>query len=339
MNTRETASVGCLLLNNSDSSTTSGNSPNNSSSNSDISYIFGPVPSRRLGRSLGIDITPYKTCTFDCIYCQLGRTTEKTVQRREYVPKDLVLSELEGFLDKNEGDIDCITFAGSGEPTLHSKIGEMIDAIKTMTDTPVVVITNGSLLFLEDVRKDLMNADLVLPSLDAATTPLLRAVDQPHESLKVEQIIEGLRIFREAFKGKFWLEIMIVKGLNDSDDEISALMDAVSRIGPDRVQLNTVVRPSVEDAEAASRDEMMRLCKRFAGSRGFKGDVEIIADARIWVRADILPLLQRRPLTIDEISDALQVHRNEAAKYLRELEVRGEVAGMVHAGKRYFTRR
>jgi len=339
MNTRETASVGCLLLNNSDSSTTSGNSPNNSSSNSDISYIFGPVPSRRLGRSLGIDITPYKTCTFDCIYCQLGRTTEKTVQRREYVPKDLVLSELEGFLDKNEGDIDCITFAGSGEPTLHSKIGEMIDAIKTMTDTPVVVITNGSLLFLEDVRKDLMNADLVLPSLDAATTPLLRAVDQPHESLKVEQIIEGLRIFRETFKGKFWLEIMIVKGMNDSDDEISALMGAVSRIGPDRVQLNTVVRPAVEDVDAASRDEMMRLCKRFAGSRGFKGDVEIIADARIWVRADILPLLQRRPLTIDEISDALQVHRNEAAKYLRELEVRGEVVEMVHGGKRYFTRR
>ncbi|MEA1908323.1 MAG: radical SAM protein [Euryarchaeota archaeon] len=310
-----------------------------SGGNSDSSHIFGPVPSRRLGRSLGIDITPYKTCTFDCVYCQLGRTTEKTVQRREYVPKDQVLSELEGFLDKNEGDIDCITFAGSGEPTLHSKIGEMIDAIKTMTDVPVVVITNGSLLFLEDVRNDLMNADLVLPSLDAATTPGFRAVDQPHESLKVEQIIEGLRIFREAFEGKFWLEIMIVKGLNDSDDEISALMDAVSRIGPDRVQLNTVVRPSVEDAEAASRGEMMRLCKRFAGSRGFKGDVEIIADARIWVRADILPLLERRPLTIDEISDALQVHRNEAAKYLRELEVRGEVVEMVHDGKRYFTRR
>ncbi|MEA1905593.1 MAG: radical SAM protein [Euryarchaeota archaeon] len=317
------------------------NSPNTSSSNSnsDSSYIFGPVPSRRLGRSLGIDITPYKTCTFDCVYCQLGRTTEKTVQRREYVPKDLVLSELERFLNKNEGDIDCITFAGSGEPTLHSKIGEMIDAIKTMTDIPVVVITNGSLLFLEDVRNDLMNTDLVLPSLDAATTQGFRAVDQPHESLKIGQIVEGLRIFKEAFEGKFWLEIMIVKGLNDSDDEISALTDAVSRIGPDRVQLNTVVRPSMEDVEAASRSEMMGLCERFTESLGHGGNVEIIADARIWVRADILPLIERRPLTIDEISDALQVHRNEAAKYLRELEVRGEVVEMMHEGKRYFTRR
>ena len=297
------------------------------------------MPSRRLGRSLGIDITPYKTCTLDCVYCQLGRTTEKTVQRREYVPKNLVLSELEGFLDKNEGDVDCITFAGSGEPTLHSKIGEMIDTIKTMTDVPVVVITNGSLLFLEDVRNDLMNADFMLPSLDAATTQGFHAVNQPHKSLKVKQIIEGLRIFREAFEGKFWLEIMIVKGLNDSEDEILALMDAVSRIDPDLVQLNTVVRPSANNVEAAGKSEMMRIFERFTESVGPGGAVEIIADVRIRVHADILPLLDRRPLTIAEISDALQVHRNEAAKYLRELEVRGEVVEMVHDGKKYFTRR
>ena len=297
------------------------------------------MPSRRLGRSLGIDITPYKTCTLDCVYCQLGRTTEKTVQRKEYVPKNLVLSELEGFLDKNEGDVDCITFAGSGEPTLHSKIGEMIDTIKTMTDVPVVVITNGSLLFLEDVRNDLMNADFMLPSLDAATTQGFHAVNQPHKSLKVKQIIEGLRIFREAFEGKFWLEIMIVKGLNDSEDEILALMDAVSRIDPDLVQLNTVVRPSANNVEAAGKSEMMRIFERFTESVGPGGAVEIIADVRIRVHADILPLLDRRPLTIAEISDALQVHRNEAAKYLRELEVRGEVVEMVHDGKKYFTRR
>ncbi|MCK4652211.1 MAG: radical SAM protein, partial [Methanosarcinales archaeon] len=252
---------------------------------------------------------------------------------------DMVLAELKWFLDKSVEDIDCITFAGSGEPTLHSKIGEMIDAIKTMTDVPVVVITNGSLLFLEDVRNDLMNADLVLPSLDAATTPVFRAVNQPHESLKVEQIIEGLRIFREAFEGKFWLEIMIVKGLNDQEDETLALLDAVSRIGPDRVQLNTVVRPSADDVEAAGGGEMIRICERFVGSSVFKGDVEIIADARIGVRADILPLLQRRPLTMDEISDALQMHRNEAAKYLRELVDRGDVVSAVHGGKRYFARR
>ncbi len=293
-------------------------------------YVFGPVPSRRLGRSLGLDITPYKTCTFDCVYCQLGRTTNRTVQRKEYVPKDLVLSELRGFLDEIEGDIDYITFAGSGEPTLHSRIGEMIDAIKAMTDIPVAVITNGSLLFREDVRSDLLNADLVLPSLDAATEPAFRAVNQPHESLEIKRVIQGIEMFRKEFNGKFWLEIMIVKGMNDGIYEIKALLDAVSRIDPDRVQLNTVVRPSAEDVEAAGRDEMMRIRERFGEN------AEIIADVRIGVRADILPLLQRRPLTMDEISDALQVHRNEAAKYLRELVERGEVASVVHGGKRHF---
>ena len=305
-------------------------SDSDNSGNAKASYVFGPVPSRRLGRSLGLDITPYKTCTFDCVYCQLGRTTNRTVQRKEYVPKDLVLSELKGFLGEIGEDIDYITFAGSGEPTLHSKIGEMIDAIKAMTDIPVAVITNGSLLFREDVRSDLLNADLVLPSLDAATEPAFRAVNQPHESLEVGKIIEGIRIFREAFEGEFWLEIMVVKGMNDQEEEISALMDAISRIDPDRVQLNTVVRPSAEAVEAAGRDEMMRIRERFGEN------AEIIADARIGVRADILPLLQRRPLTMDEISDALQVHRNEAAKYLRELVERGEVASVVHGGKRYF---
>lgn len=314
-------------------------SDSDNSGNAKASYVFGPVPSRRLGRSLGLDITPYKTCTFDCVYCQLGRTTERTVQRREYVPKDLILSELKEFLGEIGEDIDYITFAGSGEPTLHSKIGEMIDAIKAMTDIPVAVITNGSLLFREDVRSDLLNADLVLPSLDAATESMFRAVNQLHESLKVGKIIEGLRIFRETFEGEFWLEIMIVKAMNDGIYEIKALVDAVSRIDPDRVQLNTVVRPSCKDVEAAGRDEMMRIRERFAGSSGFRGDVEIIADARIGVRADILPLLQRRPLTIDEISGALQVHRNEAAKYLRELVEREEVASVVHEGKRYFAAR
>jgi wyosine [tRNA(Phe)-imidazoG37] synthetase (radical SAM superfamily) len=254
-----------------------------------MSHLFGPVPSRRLGRSLGLDITPYKTCTFDCVYCQLGRTTNKTVQRREYIAKDSILHELRDFLAEGGADTDYITFAGSGEPTLHSGIGEMINAIKTLTDIPVAVITNGSLLFREDVRDDLLNADLVLPSLDAATTSVFRAVNQPHESLSVDRIIEGLRMFREVFRGEFWLEVMFVRGVNDGTDEIAALSDAISVIDPDRVQLNTVVRPPCEE------------------------------EKRIEVRADILPLLERRPLTLDQIAGSLGMHRNEAAKYLREL--------------------
>ncbi len=297
-----------------------------------MSHLFGPVPSRRLGRSLGLDITSYKTCTFDCVYCQLGRTTNKTVQRREYIAKDSILHELRDFLAEGGADTDYITFAGSGEPTLHSGIGEMINAIKTLTDIPVAVITNGSLLFREDVRDDLLNADLVLPSLDAATTSVFRAVNQPHESLSVDQIIEGLRMFREVFRGEFWLEVMFVRGVNDGTDEIAALSDAISVIDPDRVQLNTVVRPPREDVMPVDEDEMVRIQGEFGGNF----DVEIIAEKRIEVRADILPLLERRPLTLDQIAGSLGMHRNEAAKYLRELIEQGAVVETVHRDKRYF---
>ena len=297
-----------------------------------MSHLFGPVPSRRLGRSLGLDITPYKTCTFDCVYCQLGRTTNKTVQRQEYIAKDSILCELRDFLSEGAEDVDYITFAGSGEPTLHSGIGEMIDAIKTMTDIPVVVITNGSLLFREDVRCDLSNADVVLPSLDAATISAFRAVNQPHESLSVDRIIEGLRMFREVFRGEFRLEIMFVRGVNDGTDEITALSDAISVIDPDRVQLNTVVRPPREDVLPVDEDEMVRIREAFGGNF----DVEIIAEKRIEVRADILPLLERRPLTLDQIAGSLGMHRNEAAKYLRELAEQGAVVETVHRDKRYF---
>jgi wyosine [tRNA(Phe)-imidazoG37] synthetase (radical SAM superfamily) len=297
-----------------------------------MSHLFGPVPSRRLGRSLGLDITPYKTCTFDCVYCQLGRTTNKTVQRRDYIAKDSILCGLRDFLSEGEEDVDYITFAGSGEPTLHSGIGEMIDAIKTMTDIPVVVITNGSLLFREDVRCDLSNADVVLPSLDAATISAFRAVNQPHESLSVDRIIEGLRMFREVFSGEFRLEIMFVRGVNDGTDEITALSDAISVIDPDRVQLNTVVRPPRGDVLPVDEDEMVRIREAFGGNF----DVEIIAEKRIEVRADILPLLERRPLTLDQIAGSLGMHRNAAAKYLRELIVQGAVVETVHRDKRYF---
>jgi wyosine [tRNA(Phe)-imidazoG37] synthetase (radical SAM superfamily) len=276
-----------------------------------MSHLFGPVPSRRLGRSLGLDITPYKTCTFDCVYCQLGRTTNKTVQRRDYIAKDSILCGLRDFLSEGE---------------------EMIDAIKTMTDIPVVVITNGSLLFREDVRCDLSNADVVLPSLDAATISAFRAVNQPHESLSVDRIIEGLRMFREVFSGEFRLEIMFVRGVNDGTDEITALSDAISVIDPDRVQLNTVVRPPREDVLPVDEDEMVRIQEAFGGNF----DVEIIAENRIEVRADILPLLERRPLTLDQIAGSLGMHRNEAAKYLRELAEQGAVVETVHRDKRYF---
>jgi len=179
-----------------------------------MKYIYGPVPSRRLGFSLGVDLVPYKICSLDCIYCQLGRTVRKSIVRKMYTQKNDVLGEVKEVLDSNQL-IDYITFSGSGEPTLSSDIGGLIREIKAMTSTPLAVLTNGTLLFREDVQKDLMEADMVLPSLDAASFEMFQKINRPHRALKIDLIIDGLKRFREIYKGQILLEIMLIKGFND----------------------------------------------------------------------------------------------------------------------------
>jgi len=183
--------------------------------------IFGPVPSRRLGRSLGVDLVLLKTCTYDCIYCQRGRTTCKTMERKEWVPLDGVLEKLK---DKLPTKPDYIILSGSGEPTLYSRIDELIDRIKAMTDVPVTVLTNGSLLWHEDVRRQLMNADLVIPSLDAGDEAMFRLVNRPHEEISFEQMFSGLIDFRRDFRGEYWLFSSARGG--DSSSRLSVLFPA-----------------------------------------------------------------------------------------------------------------
>jgi len=209
------------------------------------SFLYGPVPSRRLGYSLGVNIIPFKTCTFDCIYCQLSKTTYKTIERKEYVPTQEVLRQLKQVLSI-EKKIDYITFSGSGEPTLHSEIGKIIKTIKKMTSIPIAVITNGSLLFEKKLRSDLQNADLIVPSLNAVTDEIYKRIDQPHSSLNLEKIITGLRDFRREFKGLIWLEIMLIKGINDDLKHLQKIKTIITEINPDKIQLNTVVRPPNE---------------------------------------------------------------------------------------------
>ena len=209
------------------------------------SYLYGPVLSRRLGYSLGINVIPFKTCTFDCIYCQLSKTTHKTIERKEYIVSQEILRQVKKAL-LTEKKIDYITFAGSGEPTLHSEIGKIIKAIKKMTSIPIAVITNGSLLFIKKLRNDLQNADLVVPSLDAATDEIFRKIDRPFPSLDIEKIINSFKDFRREYKGLIWLEVMLVKGINDDLKHIQKLKTIIREINPDKIQLNTVVRPPNE---------------------------------------------------------------------------------------------
>jgi len=254
-------------------------------------YVYGPVASRRLGRSLGIDPAPLKTCCFDCIYCQFDRTINKTVERKEYVKADEILLELKQVLegksrvmghrlrDKNvkktqdarhktqDARIDYITFSGSGEPTLNSKIGQLIHTIKGMTEVPVAVVTNSALLFKKEVRDELLEADVVLPSLDAVTQDLFEKVNRPHPGLVMEGIIEGIRKLILEFEGKVWLEVMLVKGINDGWKEMVELASVIDRIGPDKVQLNTVVRPPCEEPAKPLTEEELKAIKDILGDR------------------------------------------------------------------------
>ena len=214
-----------------------------------MKYIYGPVKSRRLGLSLGVSLTPYKTCSFDCIYCQLGETTEKTSEIKEYVPMDEILGEVRTWAQNNPRwaqEINYLTFSGAGEPTLNSSLGRLIVEIKKIIPAPLCVITNASLLTEPQVRQALGAADLVVPSLDAVEPEIFARIDRPHEPLKIERVIEGLIDFRKEFKGRIWLEVMLVKGVNDDLRHIRKLKEIIERINPDKVQLNSPVRSACE---------------------------------------------------------------------------------------------
>jgi wyosine [tRNA(Phe)-imidazoG37] synthetase (radical SAM superfamily) len=308
-------------------------------SSAEQKYIFGPVPSRRLGRSLGVDLVPYKTCTFDCIYCDLGRTTNKTRSRQSFVSPKEIQRELELTLSVLDKKPDFITLSGSGEPTLNNNIGQIIRGAKEITSLPVAVLTNSSLLSLKEVRNDLSEADVVLPSLDAITPAFFEYINRPHPSLKIEEIISGLIQFRKQYRGQIWLEILFCRGVNDGKDEIEKLKEAIETIEPDRIQLNTPVRPPAEDfafpltlsqLEAIKErlGEKAEIISEFAAPTGEK--FNLVRDS------EILNLIKRRPCTVEDISKALGLHLNEVLKCMEKLLREGIVHYRMYEDRGYY---
>jgi wyosine [tRNA(Phe)-imidazoG37] synthetase (radical SAM superfamily) len=288
-------------------------------------YLFGPVPSRRLGMSLGVDLVPRKVCSLDCVYCEVGKTTKLTTDRKEYIKYDKVVEELNHYFANNP-DPDYITFSGSGEPTLNSRLGEILQYIKQKkANIPVAVLTNGTVFFEKEVRSVLLNADVVLPSLDAATESVFRKINRPEKGLTIGTYIEGLVEFRKEFKGKIWLEILILPNYNDSDEEILELKKAIELIKPDSVQLNTLDRPgTISDLQSATKEKLEHIAEVL----DFK-NVVIIASAperknneayRDDTEAVILETITRRPCTLDDLIKILGLHINEINKYLDVLE-------------------
>lgn len=301
-------------------------------------YLFGPVPSRRLGRSLGVDIVPLKTCTQNCIYCQLGKDAPQTLERKESVPIQAVLAELKTIIAQGL-QADFITISGSGEPTLNSGLGTLISGIKTLTAIQVAVITNGTLLSDPAVRADCCLADVVLPSLDAGDADTFLRMNHPHPDLDFEQFVNGLIQFRTEYAGPIWLEVFFCEGVNTDERSVENIAKQIRRINPDKVQINTSVRPIVH-AEAARVSEQ-RL-NEIAAHLG--NSVEVITDfskqtTLTGKRPDlqvILETLRRRPCTLDDLCSGLALKKEELKPALDKLDALSKITTETIDQKKYY---
>jgi len=315
----------------------------------EFKHVFGPVPSRRLGRSLGVDLVPHKTCPYDCLYCQIGRTTVHSVERREFVPLEDVLDEVKRKLAAG-AQPDYVTLSGSGEPTLYSRLGELIEGLKPL-GVPVALLSNGALLWDEEVAVAAARADRVCPSLDAGRPDSWARVNRPAPGLTFEKMLTGLVAFRDrrgrgpipsgfrSLSPQLWLEVLLLAGVTDGDEEVRAIAACAARVRPDRVQLGTVVRPP---ADAEARPVPAERLRRLAGL--FDPPAEVIAEfsgpapgGKPAARSqDVLEMLARRPCTAEDVAAGLRVELAEARRHLNELVSRDALRTAEREGRRYY---
>jgi wyosine [tRNA(Phe)-imidazoG37] synthetase (radical SAM superfamily) len=293
-----------------------------------MKYCFGPVPSRRLGLSLGVDILPLKTCNLNCIYCELGPGSSYTCERGEYIPADEIKKELEAVVSKGI-KFDTLTFTASGEPTLHSQLGGILHFAKGVTDRPVAVLTNATLLSDPVVRADIAAADIILPSLDSVIPGHFRKVNRPARCVSLEDIVEGLARLRREMTGKMWLEVLLVQGINDSSQDIEALKEAIKYIMPDRVQLNTVSRPPAEPWARPVSEERLREIQIELGETAeviasFNGPGKA-SDSHPVLEAELIEMLKRRPLTFEDIYALTGVGAGVLKEILGKMEMEGAI--------------
>ena len=303
-----------------------------------MKYVFGPVFSRRLGFSLGVDLVPHKVCSMDCLYCEVGATTEKTVERAEYVPLEGVKGELSQFLSHSP-DIDFITFSGYGEPTLFSRLGELVRWIKEeFPNYRLALLTNASLLKRDDVLEDVKEIDVVLPSLDAASQEVFERLNRPVKGLKVEDIVEGIGRLIGETDCKVWIETLFVKGINDLPEEVDRIGELIHELSPQKWQLNTVARPPAYGVEGLTYEELSDIAERV----GYPA-TEIVARSKARkkkfplsrLKEEVYRIVVRRPCPVEEIADALGVSADEVERAVEGLKTEGKVKEVLYGGEPY----
>ena len=307
-------------------------------------YVFGPVFSRRLGQSLGIDPVPAKTCNWNCVYCQLGRTVPLLSERAEYFPSADIISEAEAVLSKQAaGTIDWVTFVGSGETLLHLGLGWMLQRMKEITDLPVAVITNGSLLSDPEVRRELLPADAVLPSLDAGTPDLFKRINRPHPGIPFHQYVAGLEAFSREYRGQLLLEVMLIQGLNDTEEALSDLASAAERINPDGIHLSRPERPPAEPWVAPADDEGFMRAASALGSVArvlHPAESVLCLDSSDSAFETLLGVLTRHPLSETQLQRALAHWPSaNASAFLDALERSAKIKKTERHGERFWVSR
>ncbi|MBL7162283.1 MAG: radical SAM protein [Anaerolineales bacterium] len=307
-----------------------------------MNYVFGPVPSRRLGQSLGIDPVPLKTCNWNCVYCQLGRSRPMVNERKDYFPPEDILAEVDKALAAHKpGEIDWITFVGSGETTLYASFGRLIRGAKALTDLPVAVITNGALLYLPEVRAELSAADAVLPSLDAGNPQLYRKINRPHPEVTFKRLRDGLLAFREDYQGKLWVEVMLVRVLNDTEAALTEIAAALQRIQPDEVHILQPTRPPVETWVQPPDDEGLLRARAILGDiativHPASGSFDLSGNESLV--DTVVGIITRHPMREEELLETLEHWSpGDVAATLSELEKSGQAQNVERHGVRFWS--
>lgn len=282
-----------------------------------MKHVYGIVPSRRLGKSLGVSTIPFKTCNYSCVYCQLGKTTNMVNTRQTFYPPEEIIEEFRSFVKEHSKDFDVVTIVGEGEPLLYKPLDVIIDSLKNISNKQLVLITNGSLLYDEAVRNEVRNIDILMPTLDAWDDDSFKKINRPYGKLLFDEIYDGLLKFRKNFSGQIWLEIMLIKGLNDSKLAIEQLREKVSELKPERVYLNVPVRPPAEPWVQKPDDETIRLARKILNATSIEkySSGDFITSKKVDDLSAVLNVIKRHPMRKEDIRELLRNRGKDEGEY------------------------